>query len=318
MSELATQYIPNHYITMFNRNFGFDTQQMVSRLKSYVTIEADEIPGGGKRYDDLSKRANLEQMPATRAGATRRRQSDSRLRWLTVEPYDDAEVVGKFDQALLGRITNPASDIARSIDAARNRTVDKLILTGVTAEVYTGGKFSPTSTTPFPSAQIIAADFKYDTDGYSETTAAGDLPLTVDKLRKALEMLGAAEVLQGGMAGASGEKPVIAMRAKDKNALYANAVVTSKDFGGGTQYTTGVLEGLLGMTFVPTEQLATDSTTADVLVWMPSGIYFKEQNWETYLDVLPGESHGLQYRIVGQWGVMRRYDERVIVIKVKK
>jgi len=309
----AVTYIPDHYKTLFNQNFGQDVQQMLKRLAPYVTIETDEIPGNGKRYDDLASRAAMEQTSG-RATATRRRDASSRSRWLFVNPYDDASVVGEFDQQLLGRVTNPASDIMRSISAARNRTCDDIILGGVRDPVSTGS--AGTGSSSLPSAQKVAAIFKYDTDGYTETTHGSALPLTVHKIRKALEILGTGEALEGGMAGSMGDCPVLALRAKDKNALFADITVTSRDYSASQPYSDGVLEEFLGVKLIHTERLAVSSGEAKVLLWMPSAIYFAEDSWNAYMDVLPGESHGLQVRVAGRMGAMRRYDEKVVEISV--
>jgi hypothetical protein len=83
MSELAVSNIPNHITALFSNNWGHDVQQMVARLRPFVTIESEEIPGDGKRYDDYAATENLEKATG-RAGPTRRKDVTSTSRWLLV------------------------------------------------------------------------------------------------------------------------------------------------------------------------------------------------------------------------------------------
>jgi hypothetical protein len=310
MADLAVSYIPNHHTTLFNQNFGHAVQQMVNRLRNYVTIETDEIPGNGKRYDDLDARDDMEAM-TERAGATRLRDHTSSSRWLTLTPYDDASVVGKFDPALLGRITNPASDIAKSIDMARNRTAEALILAALRGTVTTGETGGGSSA--FPASQQIAANFSYNATTGAEETNGGRM--SVDKIRKALQLLGTSYALQGGMASPNSEKPVLALRSKDKSLLFTDITFTSGDYSKSMPYSDGVIEEFFGVRLVTTEQIAI-STSARCLMWLPSAIYFAENNWASYIDVRPDLSHAIQVRVEGRMGAMRRYDEKVVEIAV--
>lgn len=318
MSEQAVSNIPNHVIALWNKNFGHDVQQMTARLRPYVTIETEEIPGLGKSYQDYDAPSNISKATTGRATPTRREDVSSSARWLFVEPYQRAHVAGRFDESTIGRITNPVSDFNTLINLARNRTADKRIIDAITEDVTVGASLKSTSTYSLQGDRIVAANFKYDTDGYTETTGSS-MPLTVDKIRKALEIMGASEALGSGMASDTGEKPVIALRAKDKNALFAALVLTNTLYGPNTPYSDAVLEQVLGCRLIHTEQLNESSTNViDVPLWLPSAIIFKEQNWQGFVDRLPGESQAVQVDLSGQMGALRRYDKKVAVIRVKK
>ena len=310
MAETAATFIPNHFRDAFALNWDFAAQQIGSRLSPYVTVET--VQGERKRFNRFAQRANLTQKEG-RATATKVRDQDSDLRWLLCDEYDDAVRVDEFDDEQLGDITGPKSGLITSMINAVNRTSDKVILDGLAAGVYTGKNGTGSPTNFDTTNQLVAANFNYGSDGVTAGTSGG--PLSLDKIRRAKEILSAAEALQDS---GPDSRPIIVARAKDLDKLYGFLQTKSLDVNLPKMYNQKLVEEIIGCDILHSEQVYDDGTNAWLYMWLPSGVKFAAGQWKTYMDILPTQSHALQVRVTGRMGAMRYDDKKVVRIQVTK
>jgi hypothetical protein len=309
MAETAATFIPNHFRDAFATNWDFAAQQIGSRLSSYVTIE--EVMGERKRFNRYAQRANLT-VKEGRATATKVRDQESDLRWLLADEYDDAVRIDEFDEVQLADITGPKSGLIQSMMNAANRTADRVILDGIAAAATIGK--NGTSTVNFDTTnQRVAANFNYGSDGVTVGTSGG--PFSLDKIRRAKEIMGAAEALQDSGADS---RPVIVARMKDLDKLYGFLQTKSLDVQLPKMYDQKLVEQIIGCDILRSEQVYDDGTNAWLYMWVPSGVKFAAGQWKTYMDILPTQSHALQCRITGRMGAVRYDDKKVVRIEVTK
>jgi hypothetical protein len=310
MAETAATFIPNHFRDAFATNWDFAAQQIGSRLSSYVTIE--EVMGERKRFNRYAQRANLT-VKEGRATATKVRDQESDLRWLLADEYDDAVRIDEFDEVQLADITGPKSGLIQSMMNAANRTADRVILDGLAASVYTGKSGTGGPSTFDTSNQLVAANFSYGADGVTAGTSGG--PFSLDKIRRAKEIMSTAEALQDS---GPDSRPVIVARAKDLDKLYGFLQTKSLDVQLPKMYDQKLVESIIGCDILHSEQVYDDGTNAWLYMWIPSGVKFAAGQWKTYMDILPTQSHALQCRITGRMGAMRYDDKKVVRIQVTK
>ncbi|NDG20117.1 MAG: hypothetical protein EB117_17900 [Betaproteobacteria bacterium] len=135
------------------------------------------------------------------------------------------------------------------------------------------------------------------------------LALTMDKIRKGKAVLGSAEAL-------GNDRPVLACRYADMNALWGQLSRTNLDYSLPDVFSVDLLEKIIGVKFLQTEQINIASGVADLPMWIPSGVKVHAGQWNSYMDILPERSHALQLRMTGRIGALRYDDDRVIKIKV--
>ena len=308
MASTAATFIPNHFRDAFSTNWDMAAQQVGKRLEQYCTVE--NFVGERKRFNRFSKRANLT-VKEGRATPTKVRDQESDLRWLDTELFDDAVHIDEYDDEFLADITSPKSGVIASMKAACDRTADKKILDSIFAGVYVG-KLGTGSPVTFSASKEIAATFFYGTDGYTPGTPgspATNLALTMDKIREGKTLLGSAEAL-------GNDRPVLACRYKDMNALWGQLSRTNLDYSLPDVFSVDLLEKIIGVKFLQTEQINITSGVADLPMWIPSGVKVHAGQWNSYMDILPERSHALQLRMTGRIGALRFDDDRVIKIKV--
>lgn len=310
MAQTAATYIPEHFKDAFAINWDMAAQQMESRLAPYVTIE--QITGDRKRFNRYTKRGNLT-VKEGRATPTKVRDQGSDLRWLDTDLYDDASQFDEWDEDFLAEISSPKSGLLASMQAACERTTDQVIVDNMFATCYVGKNGTTPSTFP-NSTRNIPADFTYGSDGYTGTTPGTALGLTPDKIREGKTMLGVAQAIQKS---GPDSVPVIACSERDMNALYGFLAKSNLDYNLPDVFSKELLERILGVRFMQFEDFTAVSSERYLPMWLPSGVKSHINQWRTYMDVLPTQSHALQVRVTGRLGSLRYDDDKVLRIRVK-
>lgn len=294
----ALTQIPEFYPIEFETNWNHLVQQKNSRLELFTT--PDVVNGEAKTINQIGEVAMSR--VTSRAGDTRLSDVTLAKRWLRSYPYDVANIFDEWDEAFLGNIVLPKSDVMTAHVNAYNRTKDDVIIAALGGTAYTGA--DGTTATALGSGQKIAKN-------YVASGNAADSGLTLAKLIKAKSILGKAEALD------SGESPVIAVTQAQLDDLLNNVTeVKSSDYNQVKALYDGNVEHFMGFRFVRLERLTTiASSVRGCYAWVPSAIKFDGgSSRRSYMDVLPQKSHALQVRTVAKFGATRTEEKKVVEI----
>jgi hypothetical protein len=294
MPALTT--IPQHYPVQFETNWRHRVQAKQSLLKEYVTL--DSIQGKEKSYNFLETAIMRE--ITTRAGETTSQDQATAKRWNRTRGYDAVKRFDEFDDALLGQIVLPDSDVVMSHAAAYKRKCDELIAAAAVGTAYTG-EDGVTAVT-VPAGQQVAVN-------YVETGAAANSGLTVGKLRAAMFRLDDAEVDED-------EERFFVAGPKQKEELLRSTEVTSKDYNVVQALVEGRIDRFMGFKFRWTKRTVINTSTdiRSCFAYVKSGIVLSDDGLKTHMDILPTQNHALQIRSVARLGAARVEEEKVVVV----
>jgi len=290
----ALTKIPEHYPIQFETNWRQRVQAKQSILKEYVTL--DSIAGKEKSYNFLE--AAVMREITTRAGETTAQDQESKKRWNRTKGYDAVKRFDEFDDALLGAIVLPDSDVVISHAAAYKRKCDELIAAAAVGTAYTG-EDGVTSVTP---TQTVAVN-------YVETGSAANSGLTVAKLRAAMFKLDDAEVDED-------EERFFVAGPKQKEELLRTTELTSKDYNVVQALVEGRIDRFMGFKFRWTKRTVVNTSTdiRSCFAYVKSGIVLSDDGLKTHMDILPTQNHALQIRSVARLGSARVEEEKVVVV----
>jgi len=303
----AVTNLPNHFIDLFNENWGMQAQQMLSRMKAFVTLETS-LNGARKRFDDFDADNAAEEV-TVRAGTTVRSDLSSAHRWITAKPYASTKVIDEWDDVQLAALGRPDSQILALIQANMERLVDLRIFAALEGTAITGE--DGTGSIAFTAGQTVARD-------YVRTGSPANSGLTLDKLRRVKSLFGINEVVGSGIAQNRDTKIIMAVSQTDLDSMLDEVKVTSADYNNMQPLVTGQVDEFLGIKFIRSEQLTTAAGVRNLLAWVPSGVHFFFGDQRTHIDPLPENSHARQVRAVARMGGVRRYDKKVVKILVNE
>lgn len=223
-------------------------------------------------------------------------------RWVFPVDYDLPQLLDSFDKLRL--IVDPMGPMGQNAAYAIERAMDNEIIAGVTGTNYTG-QTGATSTT-LPSAQVVTV----------QQGAASSTNLTVAKLRKAKQLLMAAEV------DLDVDPLYCAVNATNHDNLLSEVQVVSTEFNEKPVLVEGKITRFLGINFIHTELLTTGTddqsgTSTIVPVWAKSGMYLgvwedvfthiSQRNdlqgipWQVYLKSTFGATRLEEKKVVQIW-----------------
>lgn len=292
----AMTQIPEHYTREYDTNWKHLVQQINSRLKEYVTI--DTINGKEKSYNQLGEAAM--QLITTRSGETRISDQATAKRWIRPKAYDATKLFDEFDEALLGQVVLPTSQVVQSHGAAYKRACDSLIIEAALGTAYTG-EIGVTPVT-LPGTQEVAVDFV-------ETGSTANSGLTIAKLRQAKYILDANEVDEE-------EQRIFVVSAKQLQDLLRTLEVGSDDYNSVKALVDGKFDTFMGFKFRNT-QLLPRNTGTDVrtcFAYVKSGVVLADRGLKTHMDIRSDLSHSLQIRSVAQLGATRMEEKKVVAV----
>lgn len=287
--------VPTSYVNQYKSNVELMLQQKGARLRGLVrnetqnsefafydrigTVEAQEVTG---RHQDT---------PLISTPHDRRRVS--------LRDFDWADMIDKKDKIRM--LIDPTGPYTVNAVFALGRKQDDVIIEAFFDTAYTG----KTGSTPivFPASQVIAVD-------YVETGAAANSGLTIGKLRRAKEMMDAAEIDED-------EERFIGVTAKQVTDLLRTTEVTSADYNVVKALVEGKVNQFMGFTFKRTQRLLTDANAYRRLpCWVRSGMLMASgAEIETDIGPRRDKRNSVQVYVNGTFGAARMDEQKVIEIK---
>jgi Phage capsid protein len=339
MSTNALQYIPDHYVTMFDSAWKLLLQQMDSRIKGRIKVSAEQ--GSAVRFNQITPYGLMSAI-TNRAASTPITQVTMPARWVYPIPYDFASLQDEWDESFLATVSNPSSDVLRSQVAAYGRTIDNAIISALvgtatvtnTSSSDTSGfnQNLTTTTSALPVAQVIAAN-RVPFGGTAVTSG-----LTIDKVRYAKFKLDHAE--------APDEGRYIVCSAAEIQDLLSTTEVTNQLYNNVKALVNGEVNSFLGFEFIRTELVpvntwalsgspsdpsvsgatATVATAGTAATGSQSAAYracvayqrdcavLVDNGRKSYMDIRFDLSHALQMRTTAKFGAGRLIDNGVVMI----
>ncbi len=292
--------IPAHFMRVFSATWDHTVQQETAKLARIVTV--DSFDGKEKIYTDIDqvefvrKRGRLQKTVSKEITGNKRK--------MTRSDFSCHYVFDRNDNDFLGMLGEPTSELQVEMRMAFQRSLDDGIIAAASGTVY-GGEDPYVTPITLPSSQQIAVN-------YVLTGSPANSGMTPSKLQRITKLF------EDNNLDLNGEEVVLAMGPKQKEDLFAYvqsapntayAVMISDWLNGKTNK-------LFGCTVIISTRLARNAST-DVrtcLAWTRRGIYACPDKLEVMVDVLPDLEHAKQVSAYGQWGFMRRREERVIEI----
>lgn len=291
---MSTQ-ITTAFVQQYKANVEHLLQQKGSRLRSAVRVETQSA-----EYDFYDR------IGATSAQEVTGRHQDTPLinvphdrRRCSLRDFDWAELIDRPDRIRL--LIDPTSPYSQNASFALGRKMDAIILEAFYGSVSTGKTGS--STVTFPAGQQIAHN-------YVESGSAANSGLTVAKLRKAKQLLDAAETDPG-------EARYVICTAKQITDLLQTTEVTSSDFNVVRALVQGDVNSFMGFEFIRTELVNTDgSSYRRVPAYTKSGLLLAV-GMDVNVDIGPrrDKRNATQVYCSASFGAIRMEEEKVVEIK---
>ena len=219
-------------------------QQKGSRLRRSVRLDSNIV--GKSAFVDRSGKTTAQKRLSRHGDSPLVNTPHSRRR-LDLADYEWGDLIDAQDK--IRTLNDPTNPYTQAGGFAMGRAMDTEIIAAFDGSAFegAGGAGDTVSTIAFPAAQGIAVDFV-------ESGAAADSNLTVGKLRRAKEILDAADVPD--------EDPrFIAVTASQIHSLLNSTAVTSSDFNTVKALVAGQINTFLGFEFLRTQLLPFSSAT---------------------------------------------------------
>lgn len=294
----AMKEIPNHFPTEFSTSWDLLTQQKMSQLREIVTVDT-EVMGKEKKYNQIGS-VEFQQVTA-RARQTVVTDVPLGDRWLRPFPYDVSNVFDEYDDKFLGKIVLPTSRLTQAHAAGYNRLCDRVLIDAISGNAYTGTQ----GVTPvaLPASQKIVVDFDM-----SGTPTGTPTQITLEKLIGGKGLFGTNKVDKS-------DPLTFIYNQQALNVLLLEAKTTNNDYAAVKALVNGEIDYFLGMKWVRSdEDLPITGNVRSLFIVAKSGIVFAPSEKETYMDVLPTQSHALQIRSVCAMGATRMEEVKVVEI----
>jgi hypothetical protein len=287
--------IASAYAVQYGTNVSILLQQKGSKLRSSVQMGSYK----GKQSEVVTQYGAT----AARAVSTRYTpivpvNTPNARRWVFPEDFDWADLIDNFDKLRL--LADPQSAYTQNGLYAMGRAMDDVIIAGMLGDNKTGE--SGGTTTGFDTSnQRVAVNY----------AAAGNVGLTVDKLREARRILMENEV------DLDAEPVYCAISAEQHDDLLGQMQVVSSDFNGDMPVLKdGKIMQFLGINFIHSERLPLSSTYRRCPVWVPSGVHLGMWN-DIMSDITQRRDlSSLPYQIylMGTFGATRTEEKKVVDI----
>lgn len=288
--------IPTHYAQQYADSINLLLQQKGSRLADTVTPKSITGAKAAVPVDQIGKVEATQR--TTRYPSLVPADTPTDRPWVYPSDWDWNDMIDSIDK--LRTLNDPQSSYVQNGTYAMGRVKDRLILAACFADRKTGE--AGATTTSFPAANQVAVNFG----------AAGNVGLTVAKMREAKRLLMAYEV------DIETDPLTMPVKAKQHDNLLAEIQVISLDFNEKPVMMEGKITRFLGINLKHTELLNADASGYDrVPVYAKSGITLATWN-DISTDVSRrNDLAGLpiQVYVYGTFGATRMEENRVIEIK---
>lgn len=243
--------IPTHYVQQYSTNIQLLLQQKGSKLRGTVASGSHV----GKQASPVDQIGSVEMQPVvSRFAPMGRVDAPTDRRWVYPSDFDLPQLIDQFDKLRL--LTDPESSYVQNAVFAAGRKMDDLIINAYFANANTGE--TGATSTAFLAGNVVAVNFG----------AAGNVGLTVEKMREAKRILMAHEV------DFEVEEPTMVVTSTQHDNLLAQAQVVSTDFNDKPVLVDGRVTRFLGINIKHSERLPLDgSSFRRVPVYVKSGMY---------------------------------------------
>jgi hypothetical protein len=290
--------IPTHYAQQYANSIELLLQQKDSKLRDCVVPMPIKGAKAAVPVDQIGK---VEaQKRTTRYPPLTPVDTPTDRPWVYPSDYDWNDLIDSIDK--LRTLTDPQSAYVQNGTYAMGRAMDREILTAFFADRKTGEQGANTVTFATDQPNTVAVNFG----------AAGNVGLTVAKLREAKRILMAAFV------DVETDQIFVGVKAKQHDNLLAEIQVISTDFNDKPVLVEGMVTRFLGMTFKVTELLNVDGGGFDrIPVWAKSGMVLATWNDITTDVSIRKDLAGLpaQVYVYGTFGATRTQGPKVTEIK---
>ena len=294
-----SQNVPTHYAQQYGNNVQLLLQQKGSKLRPTVTEQP--ITGAKAAVPVEQIGAVTAQRRTTRYPSLTPQDTPTDRPWVYPVDYDWNDLVDSIDK--LRMIIDPTSSYVTNGTYALGRAIDDEIIAaffGIRKTGETGATSNDWATTG--SSYTVAVNFG----------AAGNVGLTVAKLREAKRILMANEV------DFDEEQVTIALTSKQHDNMLGEIQVVSMDFNERPVMVEGKITRFLGIDFKTIERLALDSNSyRRCPVYAKSGITLGLWN-DVSSDVSQRKDlAGLPYQVYcfGTFGATRTEEKKLVEIK---
>lgn len=285
--------VPDHFDRQFTTNVELLLQQTMPRFMgsvatgSYVGEAAQVV----KQFGDVEFQEKTE-----RHGDTQFSDLQHKQRWVFPSDWDLALPIDKEDE--LRTLIDLKSPYALAMHAAWSRRWDDTVIAAFFADSRTGKNGA--TATAFPAGQQVDV----------AAGAAAATGLNVEKLIRARELLGAAEV------DLKVEMPRIATSQKQISDMLRQTEVTNKDYAALSRLESGEVDTFMGFQFLRSERLLKNgSGQRRCPVWVPSGIHVGQWNGlTTRIGERPDKKYLTQVFMAGTIGATRTQEKKVVEI----
>lgn len=284
---MVIQQIPEHFTIQYQRNFIMKLQQKESRLASRVMRKSGS--GESIRFSRMLASEMVEIV--SRGGNSDPTDLELEHRWVRPRKFKDQKAKDLFDDAFLGQLVLPESDVITAQVRAANRQMDDLIIEAASGTAYEGE--TGTTAVTLPSSQQVGVQFP-------DTHNQG---LTFFKVNEAARIMDENEVDEEGRVfvfSAQGKADLISDVLTNHGSNAADLKQIESWQGGEGSFR--------GFEFVRSERLALNGST-DVrtsLAWqkdcMGLGTWMEVT---TFIDRLPTGNHQIQMSVYMSMGSTR-------------
>lgn len=305
--------IEQSYVNAYHANIDLKYQQMISRLRDIVRVEMQDA--NINFYDRIGPTDVVER--TTRYEDTPQIEVAFDRRAVTFRDFVWATMIDTQDK--LRTIADPTSAYVMNAHAAMGRKADLLITQACNGTAYSGQ--TGNTAIPFPVTQTIAL-------GYVESGSAAGSNLTIGKLRKAVDMLKAAEAINDGdlINGVVAQNQL--------TALLRTTEVTSQDFNSVKALVQGQVDTFMGIRFRRTQKTqldsaagvtgnigysgsvtATSGTTRHAMFFPPNAILLAmAQDVMTRVTERPDKNYAVQVYVNASFNATRMWEEQVVEV----
>lgn len=289
--------IANVYAVQYGTNVATLLQQKGSKFRpavaegSYKGKQAEVVTQYGKTE---ARTVSTRYQPITPVNTPNDR------RWVYPTDKDWADWIDNFDK--LRVLADPTSSYTTNGMYAMGRAIDDIIIAAMMGDNKTGEAGGTTTSFDTTNNRVAV-----------NHASAGNVGLTVDKLREGRRMLMADEV------DLDVETPWVAITSKQHDDLLGQIQVVSSDFNGSERpvLADGMVKRFLGCNFLHSERLlATTTPYRRVMMWVPSGVHLGIWN-----DIISNvtqrrdlTSHPWQIYLMMTIGATRTEEQKVLDI----
>lgn len=286
--------LPTFYVQQFAQSVELLLQTRGSKLRDKVMTGSHF----GKQASPVEQIGQIAPRQVTsKFGPKVRVDAPMDRRWVFPTSFDISQFVDTIDQLKI--IVDPRGSYVTNAVYAMGRAMDDQIISAFFGAAMTGETAG--TSTAFPAGQTVAVDFG----------AAGNVGLTIAKLREAKRLLMAAEV------DLDNDPLVIPMTAQQNDDLLGEQQAISLDYNTMPPLVNGKITSFMGFNFVHVERLVTDgSGFRRVPAYAKSGMHLG--TWQDIKNTVNQrvdiENEPWELYTIGTFGSTRLEEKKVVEI----